>query len=238
MELFMPELEQARHELVESLVAHPFLLACRTGTAPLSSLRAFLLQQGHYSRHFTRYLCAVMSNLPSGEQVAMLADNLFEELGLQGGQHIPHSKLYRNMLARFELDLDVGPAPLPETENLIRTMSEHCRDPNVAKGLGALCLGAEALVPSLYSDIVAGFRAHGFSDQDVDFFVLHIECDDGHAETMRDIMVELVQRDPAQLRSIVEAGRNLVEARCQLLSAVWAQRHVAHDSLANEHATV
>lgn len=219
MELMLPVLEDVRHELVATVTQHPFLKRCRDGSVSLEVLKGFLVQQGHYSRHFTRYLCALMSNLRTNDQVLALADNLFEELGLTEGSPAPHSDIYRAMLGRFGLSLEKT-TPHAATQGLIQAMFDHCRDLNPSRGLGALCLGAEALVPQIYTDILAGFAAKNIDAADTEFFQIHVECDDGHAETMRDLMVQTAQEDPAQLEIMIKAGRSLVQARCRFFSGL------------------
>lgn len=212
-------IEASKSALIERLRSHPFLRRCREGRVTLEELRIFLAQQGLYSSYFTRYLCAMMANLPSNDEVLALAENLFEELGLDPDSPQPHHLIYRTMLDRFGVRL--GDAePLPGTRLLIDSMFHHCRNQEPSAGLGALCLGAEALVPALYADLVAGFRACGATDPDIEFFLLHIECDDGHAETIRDIMVDIAHADPAQLDTMLGAGSDLVEARRKFFDSI------------------
>ncbi|MDC8784536.1 TenA family transcriptional regulator [Roseateles koreensis] len=225
MDLVRHALESARVELTASVVQHSFLKRCRQGTIPMPVLKQFLVQQGHYSRHFVRYLCALMSNLKSTDQIQALAENLFEELGLTSDSPTPHSVIYKSMLERFDLSLETGPAPSPGTLALIGTMSDHCHNPNPAMGLGALCLGAEALVAPVYADIMAGFASHGIGGQDMDFFRMHIECDDGHADTLCDIMVLTAEQDLAQLDIMIAAGGALARARMDFFSAIEAAHH-------------
>ena len=224
MEPILRALESTRIDLTATVLEHPFLQRCRTGTISLPRLKTYLVQQGHYSRHFTRYLCALMSNLPDNAQILALAENLFEELGLSDDSQIPHSVLYQTMLQRFDLNLERGPGPLPATTGLIRAMTEHCRDANPACGLGALCLGAEALVAPLYSAIIAGFAAHGFTGPEMAFFTIHIDCDDGHADTLRAIMVRAAEQDPSQLEIMIAAGRALARARWDFFTDIEATK--------------
>jgi pyrroloquinoline quinone (PQQ) biosynthesis protein C len=105
-------------------------------------------------------------------------------------------------------------------------MFQHCKDPNPASGLGALCLGAEALVPEVYASIVAGFRAHQVPDKEIAFFLIHIECDDGHAETIRDIMIDIAEKDAQQLNRMLAAGQALVDARLRFFDDILQQAAV------------
>ncbi|MFC6981268.1 TenA family transcriptional regulator [Microbulbifer taiwanensis] len=188
----------------------------------------FLAQQGLYSTYFTRYLCAMMANLPGNDEVMALAENLFEELGLEPDSPQPHHLVYRYMLQSFGVRLEDA-RPLAGTSQLIDSMFRHCRDSRPSAGLGALCLGAEALVPALYTDIVAGFRACGVADKEIEFFLMHIECDDGHAETIRDIMVDIATLDPGQIDIMLGTGSELVDARMRFFDSIEeAYRETLH----------
>jgi pyrroloquinoline-quinone synthase len=222
MDFTLPALEAARSNLIATVRQHPFLKRCRNAQVHLPELQVFLVQQGLYSRYFTRYLCAMMANLKSNEDVLALAENLFEELGLTPDSPTPHSTIYRQMLEHFGLDLADHPTPLPGTTLLIESMFGHCRNHNPACGLGALCLGAEALVPSIYSDILTAFVGEGIDPGYTEFFRIHVECDDGHADTMRDIMVAMAQRDPAQLDTMIQSGHTLVRARMAFFDSIQA----------------
>lgn len=231
MEMQLELLEANKDLLIEQTRAHPFLKRCRDGSITMQELKIFLVQQGIYSSYFVRYLCAMMANLPSNKEVLELAENLMEELGLEPDSPKPHAEIYRETLEHFGLSLESAEI-LPGTQYLIDSMFQHCRDLRASSGLGALCLGAEALVPDLYSDVVAGFRSCGIADEHLTFFLLHIECDDGHAETIRDIMVEIGTQDASQLDVMLDAGRRLVQARQQFFDSI----ETAHRAMAPEQA--
>lgn len=182
-------------------------------------LKRFLVQQWFYSGYFTRFLCALMANLRSNAHVRDLAQNLFEELGLADDSQIPHFVIYRRMLGDLGLNCQ-DEKPTRGTLLLIDSMFSYCRQVDPSFGLGALCLGAEGLVPSMYQDLVAGFRAQGVPDETLHFFHLHITCDDDHALTLNRLMVELIEEEPACLSRIVSAGGALVSARMKFFDDI------------------
>ena len=212
-------IESEKLRLISRLQDHPFLVRCRNGQVGLGELKILLVQQGIYSSYFTRYLCAMMANLPSNTEVYELAENLFEELGFSPESPTPHYLIYRDMLQAFGLSLEDHEASAG-TQNLIDTMFDHCRRADPSYGLGALCLGAEALVPSLYADLVKGFEANGVAKNTIQFFHIHIECDDDHAETLAKLMAQRVRQDPFSLARIVAAGDALVDARQKFLDSI------------------
>ena len=105
MDLRLTVLETTKENLIHRVRAHPFLERCRNGTITLNELKEYLVQQGLYSAYFTRYLCALMSNLPSSDAVLKLAENLFEELGLDGGD-VDHQIAQRCGMSVVAFDVD------------------------------------------------------------------------------------------------------------------------------------
>ena len=191
---------------------HPFVRRCAAGQADLGTLKVFLAQHGKYGAWFTRYLCAVIASLDDGADALLLAQNLAEELGYGDTRQEPHSAIYAGMLAGFGIDLKHSPT-LPGTQALIDTMFGYCKRDNPVYGLAALCLAAEAIVPALYSDIMAGFLSCGVPPERLEFFRIHIECDDGHSQVMRDILVRLLEQDPSQREAVHEAATRAISAR-------------------------
>lgn len=217
MKLYIEQLESERDALIEKLRSHSFLQRCRDGSVTLDELKIFLVQQGIYATSFTKYLCAAMANLPSNSDIRALALNLFDEAGFSGTK--PHAVIYDEMLESFGLSLQ-GAVPTSGTAKLIAAMFRHCRDENPAFGTGALCLGAEALVPALYTDIVKGFVQCGVKEDRLEFFTLHITVDDGHATTLGEIMAAIAKNKPEEVANMVAAGRELVDARMAFFTSV------------------
>ncbi|MBA3773241.1 MAG: iron-containing redox enzyme family protein [Ramlibacter sp.] len=210
--------------LAARLLAHPFMQRCADGTVSMAQLRRFLVQQGKYSAHFTRYLCALISNLAEAEDVLRLASNLAEELGY--GEHggVPHSRLYAQMLRGFGLSLDDEPTG-PQTQGLIDTMLMLCRQPGGLAGLGALCLGAEAVVPAVYSRVIDGFTSQGVDSDGLAFFSIHVECDDDHAQTMFEMVDRLCSESPVNRSKVLNGAEIAVNARLRFFDALAGEQH-------------
>lgn len=221
------ELQAASAGLTDRILGHPFLVACGEGEVSIGQLRAFLVQHGKYARYFTRFLCALISQLDDGDDVLRLAENLTEELGCDGANNavrVPHSRIYADMLRDFEIDPEAFPTN-PETQNLIDTMFMLCRQPRGTAGLGAMCLGAEALVPAVYDRIVKGFRHCGIDEQRLEFFTIHIECDDDHAATMHEMLARQIAHSRSSRVTALNAGEIAVSARLCFFDALmkWGQ---------------
>jgi len=211
--------ENVTNRHVDRLRSHPFIRRCREGTVTPHELNVFLSQHAKYSAYFTRYLCALIANLSDSDDVLQLAENLAEELGFGDDHGEPHARIFARMLGQF--GIDVGQVPtFAQTQRLIETTFHYCKQQDAAYGLGALCLGAEAIVPALYSDIIAGFNANGIDDERLEFFRIHVECDDGHADTMRAILARLQQDDPQRGERILEGAQAMIDARLNFFNGI------------------
>jgi pyrroloquinoline-quinone synthase len=207
-------------ELIDTIDGTDFLRRCRDHSVTSAELRQFTVQQHFYSKHFTRYLCALLSNIANELDRQHLTENLLEEIGYDpnGGQ-LPHATIYRQMMSKMGID-PARYTVLPSTELLIREMMDCCRDVNPMVGLGALCLGAEAIVPHVYSQIVEGFRGAGETDENLDFFHIHIEDDDAHAVTMLEIIERELNHTPSQRTILKDAAARVLKARGEFFNSL------------------
>jgi pyrroloquinoline quinone (PQQ) biosynthesis protein C len=205
--------------LLAQLHDTPFLSRCRRGLVTGGELATFVRQQFHYARHFTRYLCALIANMEDERDRQQLTQNLFEEMGLGAPNAEPHAQIYRRMMAHMGIRAE-DQAPFAETRELVETMFRCCRSERVMVGLGALCLGAEAIVPGVYSTIVKGFQSVGEDVTRLRFFTLHIESDDDHALTMRQIIERELVADPASRADLERGAREAIIARVAFFGAI------------------
>jgi pyrroloquinoline-quinone synthase len=203
---------------LDSLRRTALLERCYHGTVTRGELSAFVREHYYYSRHFTRFLAALMGGLEREDDRGDLARNLFEEMGLDSSTSTSHSQLYRQMM----VSLGVTPAvtPQPETDELVRTMFDCCRASRPVVGLGALGVGAEAIVPFIYSLIVAGFESLHEPPEHLVFFKLHIACDDAHAETMHRIALRELERDSRAHLDLRYGAEQAIAARIAFFQAL------------------
>jgi pyrroloquinoline-quinone synthase len=206
-------------EDLQRLTGHPIFRAFERGDADLLTLRTLLVQHHHYSRHFTKYLCALMSKLSRHEDVRRLMTNLVEEMGLDRADHITHSELYQRTLSA------VGAAPhdlepFEATRALVQSMTRYCHSEDSIEGLAALCLGAEAIVPLIYRPVIAALDTLGFGDDAKEFFVIHVGEDENHALTMLEILERLTANDALARQRALKVGATMIQRRIDLLDAV------------------
>lgn len=204
------------------LVQHPLLVALERNEVSLATLKTLLIQHSHYSRHFTRYLCALMGQLEHPEDVLALMENMREEMGVDGEDRITHAELYQRTLRILGVSI-ADEAALPETAAMAHTMLSHCKNSDALVGLAAMCLGAEAIVPLIYRPILQSLKDKGYGEETTEFFSLHIEEDEDHALTMLAIMQRLIHGNEKRHALATQVGRELIECRIAMFDAIWRQ---------------
>jgi pyrroloquinoline-quinone synthase len=215
--------------LLLELREQPFLRACREGGVDIDMLRRFLVQQHYYSQYFTRYLCATMASLTESADVHALAENLFEEMGLNEENAVTHAELYQQCM-RAAGARPASEPMLPETRNLIDTMFRYCRSGDALEGLAALCLGAEAIVPEIYEPVLIALRRAGVPADGVRFFVLHVAEDEAHAIVMRRIIDRTVAKYSHRRAKVIAIGEDIVRLRMAILQAVYDNVRVKEEA--------
>lgn len=163
--------------------------AFENGSLDRRDLQYIFSQYQHYSRSFTRFISAVMANCDSDLWRARLSQNLWEE----GGGCEPsarHAEIFRSFL-RDALDItDPDEVEIAAfTRHFVREYLTACLGGDALAGSALLSLGTESIVPRMYEVFLTGLRKAGFSDDQLEFFHLHIACDDDHAETLEQMML-------------------------------------------------
>jgi quercetin dioxygenase-like cupin family protein/pyrroloquinoline quinone (PQQ) biosynthesis protein C len=189
-------------------VRHPYLVALTDGTLPdpAWALADFARHYQGYVAHFPRLLTALISRLETAVHRQALLENLMEESGQYETAEletlaglgiaaewivgVPHPQLFE----RFRLAVGgagAAAAEEPEVvawrEMLLAVLSQG----SAAEAVGALGLGTEAIVSTLYQAFVAAIERHGTLDpRDTVFFPLHTAVDDAHQASLRQVAID------------------------------------------------
>lgn len=200
-------IERLQTEALSSLaVNHSYLKALVDGEFVDMNLllKDFAYQYGLYSRQFTRYVSIVIKNLSSEKHKAILLDNLEEELGnaheVDLPQRVldtiidqPHSLLFQrfqNAIGVDEVFLSNVFANNPGAD-WAKEFLELCKIDQYV-GIGAIGIGTELIVSSIYKQVLNALKAHtDLTQEEHVFFDLHSECDDEHAEQIMLIANEI-----------------------------------------------
>jgi pyrroloquinoline quinone (PQQ) biosynthesis protein C len=205
-------------------VNHEYLQRLADGELPdmHAALRDYCHQYYFYSAGFTGYLEAVIAGLSSEKHRHVLSHNLEEECGIgdeANPDNIPHTELFQ----RFSAAAGVSPSYKDSisactTVDVWRDLFlQKCRSPQTGVGLGAIGIGTELIVSTVYSYLHKAVSAHSaMSPEDYVFLTLHMDCDDQHADDLKQISIEL-----AEDLSVREALRFGVLSSLNLRNTFW-----------------
>jgi len=199
---------------------NPLLAGFAQGAFSRADLSYIYAQYHLYSKNFTRFIAAVMANCESDLFRAQLSENLWEE----GGGCEPerrHAQLFRNFL-RGALGVDDPGAIVyaPFTRHFVREYLVHCLRSEPMAGAAFLSLGTEGIVARLYEIMLTGLRAAGIGEADLEFFHLHISCDDEHAVTLENMMASYA-REPGWFDACVAAMNRALELRDEFFTNLY-----------------
>jgi len=211
-----------REALDHPAVHHPFLTGIASGEIPdvESSLRDYAFQYACYSREFPNYLISVIENLESPSHRTALLENLAEERGDPTSNRLdrmPHTELF----ARFQRAIGIDDRyhrshKVMTTVEIWRDLAlQKSRSQKIGVSIGAIGIGTEFIVPTIYTYLLEGIRKFTtLSEDDYFFFTLHAQCDQEHAADLRRISIDIADGvdDREALRFGVFSALNLRKA--------------------------
>lgn len=174
---------------------NPLLMACKEGKLTFYDFQYLFSQYYLYSKNFSRLLAAVMVNCDSDFYRSKLAENLWEESGEKQLER-RHAEIFRKFLTN-ELKIDSLDNIIfePFTINFVQQYLQLCLNTSPVETAAALSLGTEGIVATLYTIFRKGLMAVGCHDTELEFFNIHIACDDNHAETLEEMLIYFIQED-------------------------------------------
>jgi pyrroloquinoline quinone (PQQ) biosynthesis protein C len=199
----------AKQALQHRAVNHPYLKAMGAGTLPhlYGVLQDFALHYYGYSAHFPRYLTALISKLEKPEHRAALLENLTEESGYYEDKELMELKEFGVqpewivgishlvLFKRFRNSIGVDNTT-PEDDHIeVVCWREQflaiMNTGSAAEALGALGLGTETIVQTIYQPFVDAIQKVGtIRPEDAVFFPLHTAVDDHHQATLKAIATD------------------------------------------------
>lgn len=191
----------------------PFSIAWATGKLSRAHLSRWAENHYHYVGPFADYLGYVYGRMPAQYQEAkdFLLQNMYEE-EIGGDRHT-------DLLIRFAEACGTTRERVQDENNMsatTRALQSWCycvamrEDPIVA--VAGLVVGLESQVPSIYRRQTPTLREkYGFTDEEVEFFDLHIVSDEIHGERGYQIVLEHAKTVELQQRclKICEIGAEM-----------------------------
>ena len=182
----------------------PFSIAWATGKLSRAHLARWAENHFHYVGPFADYLAYIYARLPEHftEAKDFMLSNMYEE-EIGGDRHT-------DLLIRFAEACGTTAERMKNPDNMsptTRGLQSWCyavamrEDPIVA--VAALVVGLESQVPSIYRRQTPTLRdKYGFTDEEVEFFDLHIVSDEIHGERGYQIVLEHANTPELQQRCL------------------------------------
>jgi len=164
------------------------------GTLTRDDLRYVFSQYHLYTSSFTRFIAAAMASCESDLFRARLSENLWEE----GGGCDParrHAQLFRDFLRRsFGIEDVAQIAYAPSTHLFVRDYLAQVQRYEPVAAAAFLAIGTEGIVPRVYTVMRSGMIRAGIPESELEFFDIHIACDDAHAVTLEELMLSYAEQ--------------------------------------------
>ncbi len=191
----------------------PFSVAWASGKLSRAHLCRWAENHYHYVGPFADYLAAIYSRMPAHyvEAKDFLLANMYEE-EIGGDRHT-------DLLIRFAESCGTTRERITDPDNMSATtrgLQSWCyavamrEDPIVA--VAGLVVGLESQVPSIYRRQAPTLREkYKFTDEEIEFFDLHIVSDEIHGERGYQIVLEHADTPEMQQRclKICEVGAQM-----------------------------
>jgi len=196
------------------------LTAFAQGTLSRDDVRYVFSQYHMYTSSFTRFIAAVMTTCESDLFRAQLAQNLWEE----GGGCEPsrrHAQIFRNFL-RDSLGIDdvTQIDYAPHTRHFVREYLAQAQHAEPVVGAAFLAIGTEGIVSRMYEIMRSGLVRAGIGESELEFFDIHIACDDEHAVTLENMMMSYASQ-PGWFDACAGAMRRALDLRMEFFDSLF-----------------
>ena len=189
-------------ELVEEMVNrrrlcdHPFLDRLERGEVTRGQIDKICYQMMYYYNNSVRNIgSCLMHNMDRGARTAIM-ENLIDEETEQRCGYAAHYVIALDFAAACGYDRkEIEQAnlrgeirPHPALEEGLEDVARFGTREEPALAMAAGMVGAESLLPDFYIRLVPALKPYGFSDKELDIFIVHIEGDLEHAAEGRKLI--------------------------------------------------
>lgn len=204
---------------------HPFSMAWARGELTREQLGQWAMQHFYYVDAVAQQFAALYARLPDLDARLELLDNLIgEEMPGQPGKRHPDLlvKFARACGLRDEniFDAEARGLILPTTRAMRSWIWELATQRTLAEAFAGIMVALEGQLPTLYPMLVEAMRRMGYTDDELEFFHVHIVNDVGHAASGLSIASRYANTPELQ-RKAIAAVRASAEMRYSMLSGIY-----------------
>ena len=204
---------------------HAFSRAWAAGELSRAQLGDWAIQHFYYIDPIPQQFAALFARLPDLDARQHLLENLL-------GEEMPHApgKRHPDLLRKFARACGVSDERILKAEEAgeilatTRAMRSWIWELSTVRPLGESCAGImvalEGQLPTLYPKYVDAMRKMGFTEDDMEFFHVHIEGDTEHAHIGLELTARYATTAELQVRAIA-AVRASAEMRFSMLDGIF-----------------
>jgi pyrroloquinoline quinone (PQQ) biosynthesis protein C len=203
-------------------VNHSFLEAVSSRTFSRAAWSGFGRQLYPHVHFFIPYMEELLLNTLDMNAKLVVAKILLDEYG-EDAAGDSHPELFRRFFRASQSSDDDAillHSPLDEaTVDLVKAHMRMCGEEDFLVGLGALGPAHEFAITHMFPKIVTGLQRSGFTDTEIEFFILHVEHDVEHASMLDDSIASFATTAVAQA-AVRRGAMTSLETRDRLWSAM------------------
>ncbi|MEZ5475263.1 MAG: iron-containing redox enzyme family protein [Steroidobacteraceae bacterium] len=211
---------------------HPFSRAWAAGELSKAQLGEWAIQHFYYIDPIPQQFAQLYARLPDLDARQHLLENLL-------GEEMPNNpgKRHPDLLRKFGracgvsdermLKAEEAGNVLPTTRAMRAWIWELSSIRHLSEACAGIMVALEGQLPTLYPKYVEAMRKMGFTDDDMEFFHVHIEGDTEHAH----VGLELTERyatSPELQERAVAAVRASASMRYAMLDGIHAKLLMKH----------
>jgi len=200
---------------------HPFFKTWAAGELSKEAMRAYCQQHYNFVSNASRY-SGIMYGLCDWPDARMLLlENLNEEED-PVERHVDKLSKF-GMALGMSIEEGRSAPDLPTTAALKDFIINTLMTKSVLEGVAVLTIGLESQVPDLYRPLVPAMRdVYGFTDNEIEFFLLHITADVEHGDAGFEIVTKHSTDERSQSDAIA-AVRSAAMKRWFYMDGLWLQ---------------
>jgi pyrroloquinoline-quinone synthase len=205
---------------------HPFSRAWGNGELSRQQLGEWAIQHFYYIDPIPQQFAQLFARLPDLDARQHLLENLL-------GEEMPHApgKRHPDLLRKFARACGVSDERmhlaeqngevLATTRAMRAWIWELAGVRHLAESCAGIMVALEGQLPTLYPKYVEAMRRMGYSDDDMEFFHVHIEGDTEHAHVGLELTERYATTPELQARAIA-CVRASAEMRFSMLDGIYA----------------
>jgi pyrroloquinoline quinone (PQQ) biosynthesis protein C len=188
------------------------LIDFRDNKLVLDDLKIFFSQYYYYSKRFIQLLASMMVKCDIPELNRSLIENLWEESGEEDSSK-SHPLLFRDFLKNALYIENVNDVKTHDFSKVFfNNYLNLCMNSSPLQCSAILAFATEGIIPKLYNIFRSNMLNLNIPENDLEFFTVHIECDDGHAESLEKIVKHYAKFDSEwekTCKSAIDVALNL-----------------------------